>query len=362
MTTLINFGVIGTGQMAATMMEAFKHLSDVKVLAVASESVERAQSFATKFNVPKAYQGVDELLSDQALNAVYIANATESHAVTTIKALKAGKAVLCEKPIATTEAENKLIELQASSAGKLCMEAMWTHFLPAYQRLFELSSSGKLGKPTHLYADFGYPVNINLHPRLFKFSAGCGVLLDRGVYPIALAIKLFGGVKQLNALVEYNQDDVDTHASLLLAHQNGAQSQLAVSFNSLLQNKAVLSFTGGSASIEPPLIGAETVSYQSFQVNNRQHPNATGFKNSLKQQLKQSALLRRIKSKKNTAHINYCSYGVNQYLPVLRHFCDLLRLDKLQSEVIPLNLSGEVLSVIERAKNMQMMPNKVIIK
>ena len=350
MTTLINFGVVGTGQMAATMMAAFKHLADVKVLAVASESIDRAQSFATKFNLAKAYQGLDDLLNDQAINAVYIANATESHAAATIKALKAGKAVLCEKPIATTEAENKLIELQANSAGKLCMEAMWTHCLPAYQRLFELSNSSKLGQPVHLYADFGYPVNINLQPSLFKFSAGCGVLLDRGVYPIALAIRLFGGVKQLNALIEYNQDGVDTHASLLLAHQNGAQSQLAVSFNSLLQNKAVLSFTAGSASLEPPLLGAEIMSYQSFQASNRQHANATGFKNTLKQQLKQSALLRRIKSYKNIGHQDYCSYGLNQYLPVLMHFCDLLRLDKQQSELLPLTLSGEVLRVIEHAK------------
>lgn len=348
--------------MAATMMGAFKHLSqlkaDVKVLAVASESMMRAQSFATKFNLPKAYQGLDELLNNEAINAVYIANATESHAATTIKALKAGKAVLCEKPIATTEAENKLIELQANSAGKLCMEAMWTHCLPAYQRLFEFSNSSKLGQPKHLYADFGYPVNISLQPRLFKFSAGCGVLLDRGVYPIALAIKLFGEVKQVNALIEYNQDGVDTQASLLLTHHNGAQSQLAVSFNSLLQNRAVLSCTGGSASLEPPLIGAERLSYQSFQVNNQQHSSATGFKNSLKQQLKQSVVLRRIKSHKNIGHQDYCSYGLNQYLPVLMHFCDLLRLDKQQSELLPLSLSGEVLRVIELAKNMQMLPRK----
>lgn len=347
---VINFGVIGTGQMASAMMEAFKHISSVKVIAVSSESVGRAKDFAIRFNILKAYESFDDLLSNKEIDAVYIANATTSHASTTIRALKAGKAVLCEKPIATSEAENKLIEQQAADSGKLCMEAMWTHFLPAYQRLFEISRSNKLGEPTHLYADFGYPLDAQLYPRLFKPSLGSGVLLDRGVYPIALAIKLFGSVKQLTAFIEYNQDGVDTQASLLLAHHNGCQSQLAVSFKSLLQNKAVLSFSGGLASLEPPMIGAETVCYQSFQVNSLLDSPSKSFKYLLGQHLKQSSLLRQIKSKKYVGYSDYYSYGVNQYLPVLNHFCDLFLSGKHESDVMPLSFSSEVLRLIDQAK------------
>ncbi len=337
--------------MAATMMEAFKHLPDVKVIAVSSESADRAKDFSLKFNIPKSYHSLNDLLSDQEIEAVYIANATESHANSSIQALKSGKSVLCEKPIATSEAESKLVEAESAKCGKLCMEAMWTHFLPAYQRLFGLKLDKALGEPIHLYADFGYPENKETHSRLFSPSSGSGVLLDRGVYPIALSLKLFGKVKHLASQIEFNEDGVDTHASLLLGHHNGCYSQLAVSIQSLLQNRAVLSFTEGNISLEPPVIGAETVAIQSIH-HDVSHANANSFKNILKQQLKQSSFLRRIKSKKNTGKKEYYSYGVNQYLPMLNHFCALYRSGKSESDVIPLSLSSNVLLVVEQAKKL----------
>jgi predicted dehydrogenase len=346
----INFGIVGTGLMAATMMEAFKLLPNVNVIAVASESAERANRFAAKFNIAKAYANLDALLSDQDVHAVYIVNLTENHAETTIKALQAGKAVLCEKPIATSEADSKRISEAATKSGKLCMEAMWTHFLPAYQQLFALNAAKTLGAPTQLYADFGYPTNKEVYPRLFKPSAGSGVLLDRGVYPIALAIKLFGNVQKITAHVTRNQDGVDTEAYLILAHENGCLSQLATSIQSLQQNRAVLSFTEGAASLEPPVIGAEALFVQSMQPHQANYQSALGLKAKIKQTLKQSSFLRKLKSRKNQGNRQFLSYGKNQYLPVLAHFCGLLQQGKLESDMIPLSFSSEVLRVIDQVK------------
>ncbi len=347
----INFGIVGTGRMASTMMGAFKHLTGARVVAVSSESANRTEVFSEHFNIPKAYNTVDDLLTDKRIDAVYIANATESHATNTIKALKAGKAVLCEKPIAISEAESKLIEAEAIRSGKLCMEAMWTLFLPAYQRMFELHAAKTLGDPIHLFADFGYPANKQAYPRLYAPSPGSGVLLDRGVYPIALAIKLFGSVRRLTAQVDFTQDGVDTHASLLLSHQNGCHSQLAVSIKSLLQNKAVLSFTGGSVSIEPPVIGAETVALNWAQTSDLPSSSAAiGLKEKLKQKLRESSLLRGRDAIKEPGNREYHSYGVNQYLPVLNHFCELYRVEKQMSEIVPLSFSTEVLRIVDQAK------------
>lgn len=349
----INFGIIGTGLMAATMMEAFKLLPNVKVVAVASESAERANGFAAKFNIAKAYANVDELLSDKTVQAVYIVNLTESHAATTIKALQAGKAVLCEKPIATSEADCKRIAEVAAKSGKLCMEAMWTHFLPAYQQLFELNKAKVLGQPTQLYADFGYPTNSEAYPRLFKPSEGSGVLLDRGVYPIALAIKLFGNVHKITAQVTRNQDGVDTEAYLILTHENGEKSQLSTSIQSLQQNRAVLSFTAGAVSLEPPVIGAEALTIQHAQPHLASNQASLGLKAKIKQTLKQSAFLRKLKSKKSQGRRQFYTYGKNQYVPVLTHFCLLFQQGKLESDVIPLRLSNEVLRVIDAVKNIK---------
>lgn len=348
---MIKFGLIGTGQMAAVMMAAFKHLPNAKVIAVASNSAERAKVFAEQFNIAKSYLSLSDLLNDAEIDAVYIANATEFHGYSTILALKAGKSVLCEKPIATSEAECKLVALEAEKSGILCMEAMWTHFLPAYQRMFDLYQDKSLGKPVHLYADFGYTANKETIPRLFVPNPSSGVLLDRGVYPIALSLKLFGAVQNVTAQILFNQDGVDTHANLLLQHQNGCYSQLSASIQSLLQNRAVLSFTEGNVSLEPPVIGAETVVIQYVKPHSAPQVNVIGFKEKLKQHLKQSAFLRRIKSKKSASQKKYFSYGVNQYLPMLQHFCALYEAGEKQSEVVPLSLSSDVLRVIELAKN-----------
>jgi predicted dehydrogenase len=349
----INFGIIGTGLMAATMMEAFKLLPNVNVVAVASESAERANSFATRFNIAKAYASADGLLGDPSVQAVYIVNLTESHAATTIKALQAGKAVLCEKPIATSEADCKRIAEFAEKSGKLCMEAMWTHFLPAYQQLFALNQAKTLGQATQLYADFGYPTYSEAYPRLFKPSAGGGVLLDRGVYPIALAIQLFGNVHKISAQLTRNHEGVDTEAYLILTHENGKKSQLSTSIQSLQQNRAVLSFTAGAASLEPPVIGAEALSIQHVQPHKVSHQASLGLKEKIKQALKQSAFLRKLKSKKSQGSRHFYSYGKNQYVPVLTHFCALLQQGKRESDVIPLRFSNEVLRVIDFAKNIK---------
>jgi predicted dehydrogenase len=154
----MKFGVIGTGRMAANMMAAFAHVPSVKVVAVASASQDRAAQFAKNFLVPKAYGSIEAMLKDREMDAVYIANSNERHAATVLLALNAGKAVLCEKPMGIDASEARQIMAAAQQAGKLCMEAMWTPFLPAYQRLFELAKDRTLGAAQHLYTDFGYPV------------------------------------------------------------------------------------------------------------------------------------------------------------------------------------------------------------
>ncbi len=349
----IKFGIIGTSRMAATMMSAFAQLPGAKVVAVASESKDRADNFAQQFNIAKGYGRTEDLLADNQVEAVYIANATENHTKTTLLALKAGKAVLCEKPIGVSVAEAEEISAEAKRVGKLCMEAMWTLFLPAYQRLFNLAGEKSLGMPQYLYTDFGYPTTKEIYPRLFTPSPGSGVLLDRAVYPAALALKLFGSVDQVSGQVKRAEDGVDTLASLQLQHSNGCLTQLAVSVTGLLQNRAVLSLAQGSISLEPPVIGAETLKICRAYIETKPAPaDMSALQPNLKERLRQSGLLRRINSWRQSGRCEYHSYGANQYLPVLKYFCGLYRSGKLASDIMPLDLSVEILKVIEQAKKL----------
>jgi predicted dehydrogenase len=347
----IKFGIIGTSRMAATMMSAFGQLPDVKVVAVASESKGRADIFAHQFNIAKRYGSTDDLLADSQVEAVYIANATENHAKSALAALKACKAVLCEKPIGISLAEAEEISAEAKRAGKLCLEAMWTLFLPAYQRLFDLAGAHLLGAPQHLYADFGYPTTEDVFPRLFTPSPGSGVLLDRGVYLVALALKLLGPVGKVSGQIKCTESGVDTLASLQLCHDNGCLTQLAVSATGLMQNRAVLSLTQGTIALEPPVIGAETLRICRAHVDTNPAPaDISALKRNLKRRLQQSSSLRRINSWRKSGHCEYRPYGANQYLPILKHFCELYRDGLLESNIFPLNLSAEVLGIIDEAK------------
>jgi len=349
----IKFGIVGTGRMAATMMSAFAHLDCTKVVAVASADEERADRFAKVFNVPKYYVGVKNLFSDRQIDAVYIANQTESHAQTTIAALQAGKAVLCEKPIGISAKEIEAIAVETNRSGILCMEAMWTLFLPAYRRMLLLTQDNVLGKPFHLYSDFGYPVSNETYPRLFTPSAGSGVLLDRGVYPVVTALKLFGSVERISGEITRTPEGVDALACLQLRHQGGSISQLAVSMISLLQNRAVLSFDGGCLSLEPPVVGAEKLKITQALLDAKMPAfYRLPHKASIKQRLRQFPFFRRINALRQAFLGEFHSYKADQYLPVLQHFCDLYRAGKQESEIMPLSLSTDVLRVIEYAKTL----------
>ena len=226
----IKFGVIGTGRMAATMMGAFRAAPEVDVIAVASASPDRARGFADRFRIPASYGSLDELLRNDAITAVYVASRNLDHSRATIAALRAGKAVLCEKPFAINSKEGEAVLAAARSAGKLFMEAMWTPFLPAYERLLELVNSGTFGKPTHLQFDFGYPASRKTSSSLFAPEDG-GVLLDRSAYGISLALRVLGDVEKVDAFLGANEAGVDVDASLPVDSSQGRTVAVGVFFD-----------------------------------------------------------------------------------------------------------------------------------
>lgn len=351
---LPKFAVVGTGSMAAAMMSTFA-LAGVRVTAVASRDPERGRRFANAFAIPTAAEDLGALLRTDNVDAIYIANATADHARTAIAALQAGKAVLCEKPLVCSVDEAQRVTEAVRRSGRLCMEGLWTAFLPAYQRFQELGRSRACGLPIQLSADFGYPVDEKALPRLLSPTAG-GVLLDRGVYLIALALNVFGPVEQIDAQIRASADGVDQHASLQLAHRGGGQSQLSVSFTALMSNSATLACSAGSISLEDPLIGAETVSICRAAPTplSPEKGQTLGLKQRAVRRLRQQSFLRRLKRAFPGACREHLSYGADQYLPQLRHFIGRLRAGAIESDVLPLALSLDIQRVVEGARQRAM--------
>ena len=352
--SVVRFGIVGTGRMAVRMAQSLSLLEGGQIVAVASGSPERAKRFAEAFGIPRAHEAVAALLADESVDVVYVANATAEHAGTTLLALKAGKSVLCEKPLATGAKESLEIGSAARESGCLVMEAMWTLFLPAYQRFSQLVASQRSAGPLHLYADFGYPISAGEQQRLVTPGRGAGVLLDRGVYPLALALKLFGAVRRIDGCVNLTADGVDEHAALHLLHEAGDVSQIAVSLRVLLQNRAAVSSASGLVELEPPVIGAESVrSFAHRPAGPAADPLVTaGMKAGIGNALRRRPELRRLNRLRQRGHVEHQPYGADPFLPMLGHFCEQVRAGKTASEVMPPGLSTAVLDLVDRAREL----------
>lgn len=341
----VRFGMVGTGAMAEAMLPAFQHETNAQLSALASSKLERAKSFAAKHQIAKAYGSLDALLGDEEIDAVYIANRTGDHAETSIAALSAGKHVLCEKPFALNADDGARVLDAARKSGKFFMEALWTHFLPAYQRAFEGVVGSAFGTPTHLVAGYGYPTSPAAKPRLFDPRDG-GVLLDLGVYPISLAIRMFGDIDHLDAEIKRNDDGVDTHLHLKMRHVNGASSDLVASFDILASNAALIRGSEEQIRIPAPLFGAQKIIIEPAGANKpADHETPTGWQSKLAQ----NPLFRRLRSvilREGERH----PYGANQYLPQMTHFVDAIEAGLSESDVVTHDLSLKVLKVLDQIR------------
>lgn len=336
--------------MAATMMSTFAR-ANVHVAAVVSRDAKRAQKFASAFHIPIASGDLGAALSSDEFDAVYIANASVDHAMTAIAALQAGKAVLCEKPFAVNANEGNGVSQAARASGRLCMEGLWTAFLPAYRHFIELARTERYGKPAHLFADFGYPVGDDLRRRVLSPTAS-GVLLDRGIYLVALALDIFGTVERVSAEFDRSANGVDQHVSLQLFHRNGGQSQLSASYVALMSNSAALACSKGMICLGEPLVGTEMVLTRQASVAQslRDPAEPLGKRASLMRSLREHSFLRRLKRSVDASRRQHFAYGPDPYLPQLQHFLGLLETGANQSGVLPLDSSLETLKVIDRAR------------
>ena len=342
-------GILGTGRMAGIMAEALALAPELSVVAVASSTRDRADVFAARIcGGARAHAGREALLADPGVELVYIAGPTDRHAGDAIAALEAGKAVLVEKPLATSAEEARRAADAARSSGRFCMEAMWTPFLPSWLRLSEIAKAGEIGAPRYLGFSFGYPVDPSVEPRLFAQGTGSGVLLDRGIYGTALALKIFGPAKRVDALVEH-WDGVDVAASLQLLHDAGALSQIAVSLTALLPNSVILGCTGGNAEIPSPALGGETVTVR-FAAPSLQVRAGTGRKAAAISRLRRVPLLRRLKAMRSATG-DWRSWGANMYVPMLSHVAERVRAGAAGSDVMPMSASIAALEILDQARH-----------
>jgi predicted dehydrogenase len=229
MSDITHWGILGTGQIAKRFAEALKSLPDASLVAVGSRSREKAMAFGGQFNATYRHASYQELVNNPAVDAVYVATPHSLHHDNAIMALRAGKPVLCEKPLTLNAVQAEEVILTARAKKLLLMEAMWTRFLPVMTRLRKLLAEGAIGDVRMLAADFGFHAEEG-SGRLFDPALGGGALLDIGVYPLSLASMIFGKPSNVAGLAKLGRTGVDKQNGMVLMYSQG---QLAVLHSSI---------------------------------------------------------------------------------------------------------------------------------
>ena len=183
-------GTLGTSRITETaLLEPARAVADVTVTAVAARDKSRAEAFALRHAIPAAYGSYDELLADPDIDAIYNPLPNSAHGPWTLKAIAAGKHVLCEKPFASHTEQAEQVTAAASAAGLIVMEAMHYRYHPLIARLRELVT--ELGPVQHLqcWTSFVIP---DPHDIRYDYDLGGGALMDGGCYAID-CLRLLGG-------------------------------------------------------------------------------------------------------------------------------------------------------------------------
>ena len=237
----IRWGILGTGSIATQFSSALKALEDCTLAAVASRSAERAEKFAKEFQIEKAYAGYEALIKDPDIDVVYIGLHHTEHKKEAKLCLEHKKAVLCEKPFTLNSRDTKeLIDL-AKENKVFLMEAMWTKFLPATQRIKKWIDEGKIGKVLHIRASFGFRFEFDYNHRLFNPDLGGGALLDLGVYPITYATFLLNRLPdKIYSSAIMGKSGVDEQNVILLHYNDGALADLSSAFCAQIGSDAVI--------------------------------------------------------------------------------------------------------------------------
>jgi len=189
----IRFGILSTANIGRKYVTPAIQLAEqCEVAAVASRKLKNAESYASEFDIPKAYGSYEKLLADPEIDAIYIPLPNNLHVEWSIKALQAGKHVLCEKPIGMNEHDAKKLMTESKKYPNLkVMEAFMYRHHPRWKRVVELVRSGKLGEIKAVHSLFTY---YNDDPDNYRNSAemGGGGLMDVGCYSISVARLIFG--------------------------------------------------------------------------------------------------------------------------------------------------------------------------
>jgi predicted dehydrogenase len=257
----VRWGIVGTANIARSQfLPALRQAGGVAA-AVAGRDGPRTQRYARENEIERAITGYDSLIADPAVDALYIALPNALHAEWTIRALEAGKPVLCEKPLCGRLADTESVLAVAQETGTLLWEAFVFPFQPQLREIRRLLADGAIGELMEIKSNFhfllGNPANIRLSRELEG-----GALLDVGCYPVRIAQELFGpDYESARAHAVMGGDGVDVDTWGVLDYAGGRRLMLSCGLGRSYDTFTTLEGTAGQIRITNPFHPGEADSY-----------------------------------------------------------------------------------------------------
>ena len=243
----INWGFIGAGVVASkALAPAVRSASNANLYAVASRDISKA----TNLSPERVYDNYDELINDPKVDAIYISLPNNFHAPIASRALRSGKAVLCEKPLTMNYQESLELVEAAALSKSLLVEAIWYRWHPRLIKACQQIAAGVIGEIKEINAAFTY-VNSNKGNYRFDPALGGGALLDLGPYPLHLIPSLFGGEARVELLTvnqEIGPSGVDLVTKVEALINGSIKFNFNVSFVGQLSQE--ISITGSNGGIK----------------------------------------------------------------------------------------------------------------
>jgi xylose dehydrogenase (NAD/NADP) len=236
----LRLGILGAANIARAFTSGVAPSRSVTVAAVASRDAGKAEAFARECGIPRSFGSYEALLADPDIDAVYNPLPNSLHAEWSIRALEAGKHVLCEKPLAMNAGEVRAMFAAAAKAGRHLVEAYPYRAQPQTLKLRELLAEGAIGKVRLIRSSFGVafsdPANIRLIPEV-----GGGSLLDAGSYAVSLALLAAGErPTRVHAMAAWGETGVDLSVAATLSFASGALAQISSSFATAFHRHALI--------------------------------------------------------------------------------------------------------------------------
>ena len=237
MSSLLNWGILGTGKIAHAFATGLTHSKTGQLAAVGSRAAETAHQFGDEFGLTRTacHASYESLLADPGVQAIYLSNPHPGHAQWAIRCAEAGKHILCEKPLAMNQGEALLMIEAARRHDVFLMEAFMYRCHPQTSRLVQLIREGAIGAVRVIQATFSFRAPADPAARLLNPDLGGGGILDVGCYPVSMSRLLAGAAcgqpfadpVEFHAVGHLGSTGVDDYAVAVASFPGDVVAQIA---------------------------------------------------------------------------------------------------------------------------------------